>query len=52
MVYVDKTGMIYKIISSGRKQFLTSHPRRFGKTLFCWTLNALFSGKGDVEMRS
>jgi hypothetical protein len=48
MIYVDKTDMIYKIISSGRKQFFISRPRRFGKTLLCWTLDALFSGKREL----
>ncbi|MDR3001595.1 MAG: AAA family ATPase, partial [Fibromonadaceae bacterium] len=48
MVYVDKTDMIHKIVSSGRKQFFMSRPRRFGKTLLCYTLNALFSGKREL----
>ncbi|MDR3013004.1 MAG: ATP-binding protein [Chitinispirillales bacterium] len=47
-VYVDKTSMIYKIVSEPRKQFFISRPRRFGKTLLCWTLNALFSGKREL----
>jgi hypothetical protein len=47
-LYVDKTGMIYKIVSSIRKQYFISRPRRFGKTLLCWTLNALFSGKREL----
>ncbi|MDR3013541.1 MAG: ATP-binding protein [Chitinispirillales bacterium] len=47
-VYVDKTDMIYKIVSEPRKQFFISRPRRFGKTLMCWTLNALFSGKREL----
>jgi hypothetical protein len=29
-------------------QFFISRPRRFGKTLLCWTLNALFSGKREL----
>src|SRR5215469_11019957 len=47
-LYVDKTGMIYDIVSDVRKQFFVSRPRRFGKTLMCWTLNALFSGKREL----
>ncbi|MDR2578022.1 MAG: AAA family ATPase [Chitinispirillales bacterium] len=43
-LYVDKTDMIYNIVSNPRKQYFVSRPRRFGKTLLCWTLNALFSG--------
>ncbi|MDR2577622.1 MAG: AAA family ATPase [Chitinispirillales bacterium] len=42
-LYVDKTDMIHKIVSGARMQFFISRPRRFGKTLLCWTLNALFS---------
>jgi len=47
-LYVDKTDMIHKIVSDARKQFFISRPRRFGKTLMCWTLNALFSGKREL----
>jgi len=28
--------------------FFLSRPRRFGKTLMCWTLDALFSGKREL----
>ncbi|MDR3012720.1 MAG: AAA family ATPase, partial [Chitinispirillales bacterium] len=47
-VYVDKTDMIYNIVSGVRRQFFMSRPRRFGKTLLCYTLNALFSGKREL----
>ncbi|MDR2577298.1 MAG: ATP-binding protein [Chitinispirillales bacterium] len=47
-LYVDKTDMIYNIVSEAKKQFFISRPRRFGKTLLCWTLNALFSGKREL----
>ncbi|MDR3013206.1 MAG: ATP-binding protein [Chitinispirillales bacterium] len=47
-VYVDKTDMIYNIVSDARRQFFISRPRRFGKTLLCWTLNALFSGRKEL----
>jgi hypothetical protein len=47
-LYVDKTDMIYKIVSGACKQFFLSRPRRFGKTLMCWTLDALFSGKREL----
>jgi hypothetical protein len=48
-VYVDKTRMIYDMVTeSGAKQFFLSRPRRFGKTLMCWTLDALFSGKREL----
>ncbi|MDR2577417.1 MAG: AAA family ATPase, partial [Chitinispirillales bacterium] len=47
-LYVDKTDMIYNIVSGAKKQYFISRPRRFGKTLLCWTLNALFSGKREL----
>jgi hypothetical protein len=47
-VYVDKTRYIYDLIESGIDQFFLSRPRRFGKTLMCWTLDALFSGKREL----
>jgi len=46
--YVDKTGMIYKMVTDGIDQIFISRPRRFGKTLMCWTLDALFSGKREL----
>jgi len=47
-LYVDKTGMIHQIVSGLKTQFFLSRPRRFGKTLMCWTLDALFSGKREL----
>ena len=47
-LYVDKTDMIYDLVSGIKKQFFLSRPRRFGKTLTCWTLDALFSGKKEL----
>jgi len=47
-LYVDKTDMIYELVSGARKQFFLSRPRRFGKSLTCWTLDALFSGKREL----
>jgi len=46
--YVDKTGMIYDLAVRGINQLFISRPRRFGKTLMCWTLDALFSGKREL----
>ncbi|MCL2184226.1 MAG: ATP-binding protein, partial [Chitinispirillia bacterium] len=34
--------------SDFRRQYFLSRPRRFGKTLTCWTLDALFSGKREL----
>ncbi|MFT5163424.1 MAG: DNA-directed RNA polymerase subunit L [Alteromonadaceae bacterium] len=43
-LYVDKTVLIYKLITTGKVYFL-SRPRRFGKSLLISTLDALFSGQ-------
>jgi len=40
-LYVDKTSLIYKLLSTGRYYFL-SRPRRFGKSLLISTLKAYF----------
>ena len=42
--YVDKTKLIQTLIAQGSNYFL-SRPRRFGKSLFVDTLDALFSGE-------
>lgn len=46
-VYADKTEYINKVVS-GSKYFFLSRPRRFGKSLFVSTLEALFNGKKDL----
>ncbi len=40
--------MIYELVSGARFQYFLSRPRRFGKSLTCWTLDALFSGKREL----
>ncbi|GBU20950.1 hypothetical protein R80B4_00837 [Fibrobacteres bacterium R8-0-B4] len=47
-LYVDKTDMIYELVSGSKIQYFLSRPRRFGKSLLCWTLDALFRGKRDL----
>ncbi|MDR0307070.1 MAG: ATP-binding protein [Chitinispirillales bacterium] len=47
-LYVDKTEKIYDMVSGIKKQFFLSRPRRFGKTILCWTLDAVFSGRKDL----
>jgi hypothetical protein len=47
-LYVDKTAVIYELVSGLRKRFFLSRPRRFGKSLLCWTFDALFSGKREL----
>ena len=46
-VYVDKTGLIYRLVTEGKIYFL-SRPRRFGKSLLVSTLEAYFQGKKDL----
>ena len=49
VLYVDKTEFIYKLLCAWpRRFFFISRPRRFGKSLFCNTLESLF--KGDKEL--
>ena len=46
-VYVDKSELIFKMVSQGGYYFL-SRPRRFGKSLLVSTMEAYFSGKKDL----
>ena len=46
-VYVDKTALLYKMVTEGKIYFL-SRPRRFGKSLLVSTLEAYFRGKKDL----
>ena len=46
-VYIDKTALIYRLVTEGSIYFL-SRPRRFGKSLLLSTLDAYFKGKKDL----
>lgn len=46
-LYIDKTELIYKLVSTGSYYFL-SRPRRFGKSLLVSTLKAYFEGKREL----
>ena len=46
-LYVDKTPLVYKMITEGKPYFL-SRPRRFGKSLLISTLQAVFEGRRDL----
>lgn len=46
-LYVDKTALIYQLISTGQAYFL-SRPRRFGKSLLLSTFKAYFEGKKEL----
>lgn len=46
-VYVDKTSYVHRLVE-GSKFYFLSRPRRFGKSLFVNTIEALFQGKKDL----
>ncbi len=46
-LYIDKTEIIYNLISGGKYYFL-SRPRRFGKSLLISTLYNIFRGKKEL----
>ena len=46
-VYVDKTDLIYSLVSEGKIYFL-SRPRRFGKSLLISTLESYFLGRKEL----
>lgn len=46
-LYVDKTALIYQLVTKGKPYFL-SRPRRFGKSLLLSTLEAYFEGKREL----
>ena len=45
--YVDKTALLYYLVTTGQYYFL-SRPRRFGKSLLISTLEAYFEGKREL----
>ncbi|MCQ2111175.1 MAG: ATP-binding protein [Bacteroidaceae bacterium] len=47
MLYVDKTDMMYDLVSKYHYVFL-ARPRRFGKSLLCNTLKAYFQGQKEL----
>lgn len=46
-LYVDKTALVYRLVTTGSYYFL-SRPRRFGKSLLLSTLHAYFEGKREL----
>lgn len=46
-IYIDKTALIYRLVTMGKPYFL-SRPRRFGKSLLLSTLEAYFLGKREL----
>jgi len=47
-IYVDKTNYIHRLINGSGASFFLSRPRRFGKSLFLSTMEALFKGQKDL----
>ena len=47
MLYVDKTDLMFDLVSRYKYVFLT-RPRRFGKSLLCNTLKAYFNGQKEL----
>jgi hypothetical protein len=45
---VDKTACIHKLATGSGRVFFLSRPRRFGKSLLCSTLGALFEGRQEL----
>lgn len=46
-LYIDKTELIYRLVSTGKYYFF-SRPRRFGKSLLISTLEAYYSGRKEL----
>ncbi len=47
-LYVDKTKLLYKLITGSGGYYFLSRPRRFGKSLLISTLKEIFSGNMDL----
>jgi hypothetical protein len=47
-LYVDKTARMYELIRGAAGPVFLSRPRRFGKSLLCSTLGALFEGRREL----
>ena len=46
--YIDKTATIYELVKQPKSYYFLSRPRRFGKTLLCTTIKALYEGKREL----
>jgi hypothetical protein len=46
--YVDKTALIHRMLTSSGSTIFLSRPRRFGKSLLCSTLAALFEARREL----
>ena len=50
ILYVDKTECTYRLVSNkpDKRFFFVSRPRRYGKSLFCSMLHAIFDGRKEL----
>ena len=46
--YADKTAIIHGLITGSEGAYFLSRPRRFGKSLLCSTLGAVFEGRREL----
>ena len=46
--YADKTAHIHRLITVSEGAYFLSRPRRFGKSLLCSTLEAVFQGRREL----
>jgi hypothetical protein len=51
-VYADKTERIYQLVTEAIGPVFLARPRRFGKSLLCSTLAALFEGRRGSNPKS
>ena len=47
-ILIDKTALIYRMVSNENDAFFLSRPRRFGKSLLVSTLQAYFEGRKEL----
>jgi hypothetical protein len=47
-LYVDKTEVINRMLTTAGKVVFLSRPRRFGKSILCSTLRSLFEGRREL----
>jgi hypothetical protein len=46
--YIDKTARIYQLLTEAGGAAFISRPRRFGKSLLCSTISAIFEGRREL----
>ncbi len=51
-LYIDKTPIVFKLLSPFKKYYFFSRPRRFGKSLLISTLKEIFSGNKELFQKT